>query len=148
MSRALACYLHTGELGYEVSQSNAAYVLKSKVLLNQPSSSAVAAAAAGDAKTLSLSPSALTRVHAKLQQISPSTTDGVNAEVCESDQCDSSVSISGDVVSVSISTVVLQHRLLSRQYGLTIFHGNKDNSLELGTCFFKGSLLIFCFKTV
>lgn len=139
MSRALACYLHAGEVGYEVSQSNAAYVLKAKVLLQLPSSrlALTSAAASGGDSELNLRPAMSQRLQGGIQKIQQTAgiTDGSEL-LCQASDCTAgSISVPQTLSNVSSA---LLHRLLSRQYGLTVFHGNKDNSLELGTCYFKG----------
>ena len=136
MTRAVACYLHAGEFGYEVSQSNAAYVLKSKLLLHQPTNpTAVALSAAAAESQRELHSKVLKKVQESLLLMDQSSEI---SRTCECNGDASCGTCQTAQLTTSSSNAVLFQRLLARQYGLSVFHGNKENSLELGTCYFKG----------
>ena len=103
-------------LGFEVSQSNAAYILRTKMsssksLVSSSSSPAAAAAAAAG--------------------INPSKTSACFGDNPGSSRyCSTRAEASDDDV--------WRDRLLVRQYELSSHHGNRESMLHLGNCFFKG----------
>lgn len=104
-------------LGFEVSQSNAAYILRTKMsssksLVSSSSSSSPTAAVAG---------------------INPSKTSA-----CFGDNPGSSRYCSPTRAEKASDDDVWRDRLLVRQYELSSHHGNRESMLHLGNCFFKG----------
>jgi TPR repeat protein len=112
----VGAYLHAGEMGYEVSQSNAAYILRTKLVA--PTRSFVDA----------------------LQVAAP---ESAGAAACGSDAtagAEPHRCLSSEETSVAVWEGPQQRRdrLLARLYALSAHGGNKESYLHLGTCYFKG----------
>ena len=124
--RSLSCYHHAGELGYEVSQSNAAYLLSRKVRWE-------------DKRIIESSDGTNAVV---IPLINGTGGGGGGSNSCNSSfTCSSSSCCSISSIS-SISTVdrrLLKEKLLFRQSELAVRHGNKESLLDLGHCYLKGS---------
>lgn len=113
--RSLFCYLYAGELGYEVAQSNAAYILRAKLshLAGSPTGAP------------SLPPSSL---HQKLL----GNNDGTGPP--------SGVVSKGSTYSSSISLSQLQ----LREYAMSgMVHNYAESYFHLGNCFFTGKCGLF-----
>lgn len=115
--------------GYEVSQSNAAYILRTK--LKVPTGSYTNTFAV-------LSPPSITAAadHTCDASLGPQGH-------CESDvdsALHNSTNISAQLAAESWgSAAEWRERLLARLYQLSAYHGNQESNLHLGTCYFKGA---------
>ena len=104
--------------GYEISQSNAAYVLCNKLTPpNEPNPFVVGPSAFADAEPTCRADSP--------DRSSPQTCTAVGITHANGTEW-------GDAQT-------RRDRLLARLYALSAHHGNKESYLHLGTCFFKGT---------
>ena len=104
--------------GYEIPQSNAAYVLRNKLTPpNEPNPFVVGPSAFAGAEPTCRADS----------------EDGSSPQIC------SAVGIAHAYGTEWGDVQIRRDRLLARLYALSAHHGNKESYLHLGTCFFKGT---------
>ena len=141
--KSLMCYLYAGELGYEVAQSNAGYILRTKLITTSSPSSADSSLSSAISKELfawELQPTST----------SPSLSLPVDQVIDEESSADEEKSIerkkdifqeknNETIVLVNnwYSKNYLFNRLLFHQYLLSgKLHLQMDNIFYLGNCYF------------